>query len=64
MDALAALIAQCEGERRDEVGRVSGRELVGGFWDRGTIAEARERSKNMRATILIAAMLLTGAASA
>ena len=62
--ALASLIAQCEGERRGEIRRVGGRELVGGFWHRDTIAEARERNKNLRATILIVAMLLTGPASA
>ena len=29
VDALAALVAQCEGERRGEVGRIGGRETVG-----------------------------------
>jgi Rap1a immunity proteins len=58
VDALAALKAKCEGERRGEVGRVGGGKLVGGVRHRPTIAEARERSKNMRGEILLSAILL------
>ena len=57
VDALAALVAQGEGERRSEVARVGGRELVGAGHGR-TIAYASERSKNMRGAVLVVAMLL------
>ncbi len=57
VNALAALEAQGEGERRGKVGRVGGRELVG-VGHRRTIVEERERSKNMRTAIVFVAMLL------
>ena len=58
VNPLATLVAQCEGERRSEVGRVGGRELVGVGHQR-TIAEGHERSKNMRRAIVFAVMLLS-----
>ena len=57
VDALAALVSKRIGQRRGQVGRVGGRELVG-VGHRRTIAEARERSKNMRGAIVLVAMLL------
>ncbi len=63
MDPLAALVAECEGKRRDKVGRVSGSELVG-VGHRWTITERSERSKNVRVTIAFVALLLAGAACA
>src|SRR5271165_4104653 len=45
VDALAALVAQGEGERVGDVGRVGGRELVS--MHRARIAERSERNKNM-----------------
>ena len=61
VDALAAVKAQCEGERAGQVGRVGGRELVG-VEHRWTIAGNRERGKNMRGAILMVAMLLAAPA--
>src|SRR5208337_1162923 len=55
--ALAALVAQREGERRGKVARVGGGELVA-VGHRRTIAERRERSKNMRGATMFVAMLL------
>jgi len=63
VDALAALVSKRIGELRGQVGRIGGRELVG-VGHRRTIAEVRERSKNMSGAIVLVAMLLTGAASA
>jgi hypothetical protein len=57
VDAFAALVAERVGERRGKVGRVCGRELVC-VGHRQTIAEKVERSKNVRAAIVLVVMLL------
>ena len=56
VDALAAPVSKRIGNRAGQVGRVGGRELVG-VGHRRTIAGKRERGKNMRGAILLAAVL-------
>jgi Rap1a immunity proteins len=63
VNTLPALVSKRKGKRSGQVGRVGGRELVG-VGHCQTIAEVRERNKNMRGAIVLVAMLLTGAASA
>src|SRR5208337_980540 len=61
VDSIAPLVAQREGERIGNVGRVRGFKLVK---HRRIIAESCERSKNMRGAIVLVAMLLAAPALA
>ena len=63
MNSFSSVKSEPIGNRVGEVARVRGRELVG-VGHRSTIAEACERSKNVRTAIIVVAMLLASAACA
>jgi hypothetical protein len=53
VDALAALKTQGEDERRGEVARIGGHELVGGYVHRRTLAGTGNGEKNVRGAIVL-----------